>query len=85
MDLVDKKEQMKADFAHYRKTLQYMGCNVPIEVMCLPKEIENILLKRGFSRVYDLIGCDLTEIKGLGDSRVAILSAALDEFLTVSI
>ncbi len=47
MDLVDKKEQMKADFAHYRKTLQYMGGNVPIEVMCLPKEIENILIKRG--------------------------------------
>lgn len=85
MDLIDKKEQMKEDFAHYRKTLQYMGGNVPVEVMCLPKEIENILIKRGFSRVYDLIGLDLTKIKGLGDSRVDILSAALDEFITVSI
>jgi hypothetical protein len=75
----------KKDMAHYRKTLYYMGANVPLQVLCLPKVIEKLLVGQGYVRVYDLISCDLTEIKGLGESRRDLLAARLDQFFTVSI
>ena len=78
-------DEMKKDLEHYRKTLYYMGANVPLQVLCLPKAIEKLLLKDGCLRVYDLIDRDLTKIKGLGDRRLDLLTSRLDEFLTVSI
>jgi len=75
----------KKDMAHYRKTLYYMGANVPLQVLCLPKVIEKLLVSQGYVRVYDLISCDFAEIKGLGESRRDLLAARLDQFLTVSI
>ena len=79
------QERANRDFAHYRLTLAYLGANVPIEVLCLPKVIESILIREGFLRLYDLIGADLAKIKGLGKSRIDLLAARLDEFFTVSI
>ncbi len=79
------KEDLKQNIDHYRKTLYYMGANVPIQVLCLPKIVEKSLLKEGFVRVYDLISRDLTEIKGLGSARLDLLASRLDEFFTVSI
>ncbi len=79
------KEDLKKDLDHYRKTLYYMGANVPIQVLCLPKVLEKSLLKEGFLRVYDLISRDLTEIKGLGKGRLDLLTSRLDEFFTVGI
>ena len=78
-------EEYKKNLDHYRQTLAYMGANVPIEVLCLPKTIELTLLKEGFSRVYDLINCNLSEIKGLGNVTLSLLTSRLDEFFTVSI
>lgn len=81
----DSKEKLAQDLAFYRTTLQFMGANVPIEVLCLPVKIQNILLKDGRLRVYDLIGRDLGEIKGLGTHGRSLLAARLDEFFAVSI
>lgn len=78
-------ERLQRDFVHYRQTLSFLGANVPIETLCLPKPIENLLIKQNYSRVCDLIGEDLGKIKGLGDARLRYLTSRLDEFLTMSI
>ncbi len=78
-------DELKKNLAHYRNTLMFLGANVPIQVLCLPKVIEKALLSDGCLRVYDLINRDLTEIKGLGRNRVDLLTARLDEFFTVGI
>ena len=78
-------DDVKKNLDHYRKTLHYMGANVPVQVLCLPKAVEKLLIKEGFIRVYDLISRDLSEIKGLGDRRLDLLTSRLDEFFTVSI
>jgi hypothetical protein len=83
--LKDSKEKLAEDLAHYRTTLQFMGANVPIEVLCLPTKIQNVLLKDGRLRVYDLIGRDLGEIKGLGLQGRSLLASRLDEFFSVSL
>ena len=78
------KPDMKKSLAHYRQILSYMGANVPIQVLCLPKVIEKTLTAEGIVRVYDLINRDLTEIKGLGQARLDLLASRLDQFFTVS-
>lgn len=82
-----KKEQdkLKEDIGHYRRVMQVLGSNVPIQTMCLPKEIETILINAGYERVCDLFGCDLTKIKGLGDKRISLLASRLDEFFSICI
>lgn len=77
------KDDVKKNLQHYRKILSYMGANVPIQVLCLPKVVEKSLLAEGILRVYDLINRDLTEIKGLGQARLDLLASRLDEFFTV--
>ncbi len=79
------EDKAKKDLAHYRTVLQFMGANVPIQVLCLPPEIENILLNDGNVRCYDLISRDLSKIKGLGTVRLNLLRARLDEFFTVNL
>lgn len=80
-----EKPDLKKDLAHWRNLLAYMGANVPIQVLCLPKPIEKSLRDEGILRVYDLIGRDLTEIKGIGLARSDLLASRLDEFFTVGI
>lgn len=81
----NQEEEIKKNVVHYRQVLSYLGANVPIGVLCLPKAIENALLRDGCVRVYDLIDRDLTKIKGLGRERIGYLSTRLDEFFTVCI
>lgn len=76
-------ERLKEDLAHYRQSLHFLGCNVPIGVLCLPSTIEKILLDGGYLRVYDLLRGDFIKIKGLGKRRLDILRSRLDEFLTM--
>ena len=86
-DEVDVKfeDESKKNLLHYRNVLSYMGADVPIQVLCLPSVIEKILLRDGYVRVYDLINRNLSEIKGLGDTRLRILTSSLDEFFTMLI
>jgi hypothetical protein len=81
----DIQEKAKKDFQSYKQTLMYMSADVPIEVLCLPKAIENALLREGCLRVYDMFNRDLAKIKGIGRSRIHILIARLDQFLTMAI
>lgn len=68
---------------NYRNTISFMYGDAPIEVLCLPKVIETVLINNGCLRVYDLFNRDLAEIKGIGNTRVRQLAARLDEFLAV--
>lgn len=79
------KDELRNNLAHYRQVVQYMGGNVPIQVLCLPMRIENALVKSGFDRVYDLIGKDLRKIKGIGKDSIDILASRLDDFFLVNI
>lgn len=81
----DSQEKLQEDLSHYRRTMYFLGANVPIGVLCLPKVIESALIDDGCLRVYDLINRDLTEIKGIGRSRLSLLTSRLDEFLSIGI
>lgn len=81
----DSQEKLQEDLSHYRKTMYFLGANVPIEVLCLPKSIESVLIADGCVRVYDLINRDFTKIKGIGSRRLALLTSRLDEFLSISL
>ncbi len=76
-------KRIRGDFEHYKKTVSYLGGNVPIQCLCLPVVIENALIADGCLRVYDLFNRDLTKIKGIGKTRVELLTARLDEFFSV--
>lgn len=80
-----QQEEMKKNLAHYRNVLQYLGGNIPLQALCLPKVIENALVRDGCKRVYDLFSRDLGKIKGIGGERLDILTARLDEFFTIGI
>lgn len=81
----DSQDSLQADLAHYRSMLVYLGGNIPIEALCLPKRYHNCLVKDGCERVYDLISRDLTKIKGLGDIGSDLVASRLDQFFSVSI
>lgn len=84
-DKIDSKEKLTEDLKHYRNVLLHLGANVPLGVLCLPPDLEKILLNDGCIRVYDLISRDLAEIKGIGKRRLALLTSRLDEFLTINL
>lgn len=86
-DTVQKPSEhnFQKDLEYYRQTLHFLGANVPIGVLCLPKAIEKVLARNNILRVYDLIGLDLTEIKGLGPARTSLLASRLDEFFFISL
>lgn len=79
------QDELQKNISHYRSIMNYLGCNLPIQVLCLPKQIEKSLLGAGLVRVYDLIGRDLGKVKGMGKTRRAILEVRLDDFFVVSI
>jgi hypothetical protein len=80
----DTQAKLHEDICNYRRTLEFMGGNIPIQTLCLPPDIEKILLNDGRLRVYDLFRCDFGKIKGIGSKRLAILTSRLDEFFAIS-
>ena len=82
-ELINNKDILKKNFERYRKILRYMEADLPIQCLCLPKIIENKLIAAGCLRLYDVIDLDLTKIKGLGDSRRAIITSSLNQFVTM--
>lgn len=81
----DSQDKLKEDLAHYRNVMHYLGANVPIGCLCLPIELENLLVRDGCLRVYDLINRDLTKIKGIGKRRLDLLTSRLDEFISIQL
>lgn len=84
-EILNKEEKLQEDLSHYRNTLSYLGANVPIQVLCLPKAVEKCLAKSGCIRVYDLINRNLAEIEGLGVARINLLTSRLDEFFSIGL
>lgn len=83
IELQKIKEQVLKKFSEYRTTMNYLAADAPIEILCLPKTIETLLIAANCLRVYDLINRDLTEIKGLGETRIRDLASRLDEFFSM--
>ncbi len=77
------KEELLKRLEEYRKMMMFMAADAPIGILCLPKVTENALVAHGCLRVYDLLNCDLTEVKGLGEVRIRDLTARLDQFITI--
>ena len=77
------KEELKKGIVNYRKTVMYMAADAPIQVMCLSKQTENLLINNGIFRIYDLFDLDLTKIKGFGEVRIRELTTSLNEFLAM--
>lgn len=77
------KEEVLKKFDDYRNTLNYMACDAPIGILCLPPVIEKILLDHGCLRIYDLIDLDFVKIKGIGVSRIKDLTSRLDQFFSM--
>lgn len=83
MDMKRIRDEVIKKYDEYRSTLKYLSADAPIEVLCLPKQIENILLGHGFLRIYDLFDMDFTKIKGLGVARSRHLASCLDQFFSM--
>lgn len=82
MEEIKEYQKIKIDqnLKHYREVLSFLGADAPIQVLTLPKRIENVLIKNELFRLYDLIRVDLREIKGLGNAGITLLCSRLDEF-----
>ncbi len=83
IDMQKLKKELRQKFDDYQKTMKYLLADAPIEVLCLPKAIESILLDEGFLRIYDLFNADFVKIKGLGAVRIRHLTASLDKFFSM--
>ena len=77
------QEELVQKFKDYKKTITYMAADAPIEVLCLPKPIESVLLANGFLRIYDVFDVDFAKIKGLGVVRIRQLTSSLDQFFSM--
>lgn len=71
-------------YKNYRNMMHYLSADAPIGVLCLPKSTENLLINNGFLRVYDIFDRDLTEIKGLTNTGIDLITARLNNFLSMS-
>jgi len=80
-EILEIKKGFVKQISEYHNYIQRCHYDVPLEVLCLPKTTINILRKSGFKRISDIVGTDLTEIKGLGYSRLAYINARLQQFL----
>ncbi len=68
---------------NYRDMVKYMGGDMPIGCLCLPKKYEKKLFEQGILRVYDLFNRDLTKIKGIGKVGIGYLTSSLNQFLSM--
>jgi hypothetical protein len=88
---IDKKEyilnseKLSEEFEYYRNILSFLGGNAPIGVLCLPKHLQNKLIKAGFTRLVDLMTNDFRKIKGIGNISQTLLTSRLDQFFSVPI
>lgn len=84
--LIMKRELAKInkDFVeslkNYHINMKKSELDAPLEVLCLPKDIMNILERHGLIRVVDIFDLDLTKIKGLGKYRIAYINSKFQEF-----
>lgn len=82
-DATEINKKLLQSLENYNKMLVHSMTDIPLGCLCLDHKTEEILLKNGFRRVFDLIDVDLTEIKGLGKIRIGKITTSLDKFLTM--
>jgi hypothetical protein len=78
------RKMLAESYDSYKKTMQYMSLDAPIETLCLSKKIEKILTDNGLIRIYDLMGRDLTEIEGFSASDIRWITASFNKFVSMS-
>lgn len=83
-DVKKIKKEILRTVKTYANALRVMACDMPIETLCLPKELNNILIKANILRVYDILDIDLAEIKGIGVIRADMITARMFELGLVS-
>lgn len=83
--IAEMQKKAQEDYEYYKKTLHFMGADVPIGVLCLPDKINNILIKNDVLRVYDLCHYDFRSFKGIGEKAVGLITSRLNDFLSVEI
>ena len=83
MKMVKLREELLESFNGYKKMMMFLSADAPIEILCLPIAIENILLSQGCLRIYDMIDMDFAKIKGLGPTRLRHLTSRLDQFFSM--
>lgn len=83
LQLQKVREEVLKRLEGYRTTMAFLACDAPIEVLCLPRSLENILINQGWLRIYDLFDRDFTKIKGLGETRIRDLTSRLDQFFSM--
>lgn len=82
---IDNADQLDRDLKHYRHVLGFLGANAPIECLCLPKNINDLLRANKVTLVFDLIDCDIRDLNGIGRQKGDIIRARLDEFLSIGL
>lgn len=83
MKIAKIREEVLKKFDEYRKTINYMAADAPIQILCLPSSIEKLLLDNGLLRIYDLFDVDFIKIKGFGIVRTRELTSCLDKFFAM--
>jgi hypothetical protein len=83
MHMQKLREDLAKSFSQYQETLKYLAADAPIEILCLPKSIETLLLNGGCLRVYDVFNMDLAEIEGIGPVRLGHLTTCLNQFFSM--
>lgn len=76
-------KQVREQWTQYQKLIYTMSLDGPIEMLCLPQKINQILIDAGCVRVYDMVDRDFSEIERLSEREIALVSARLDEFLSM--
>lgn len=77
---LEVNKKLLESLARYRKMMNYMSADIPIESLCLPKKLERLLIKSGLQRVFELFDLEITKIEGLDDVACRHLTARLNEF-----
>lgn len=80
-----KGEELTQSVLRYRNIMNRLEADVDIRSLCLPKKIENKLLRMGCLRILDVIDLDLTKVKGIGPRTRGILHSSINQFLSMGL
>lgn len=83
MKMQKLKEDLVKSFESYNSTLKYLAADAPIETLCLPASLVDILIGNGILRIYDVFNMDLAKIKGIGPIRLRQLTTSVNQFLSM--
>lgn len=80
-ELREIRFNLEQDLQNYRRCLSYLEGDAPIQVLCLPKAVQTILIKNDLLRIYDLSFERLKSVKGLGEKRLNLVLGRVRTFV----